>query len=118
MLSDTGKFTKALFTLISILVLVVIVSNFYTFYFQKNYDFVVETSCEAGELCFIRDCGDGECPPNELEQYKLFMLNAADFGSCSVNSCEFACESGRIRCEEILCDESAGDTCVLIPPTE
>lgn len=52
---------------------VVIATSFYFFYFKKDYDFIVETSCDnTKEDCFYRDCSiDGECPPNNLSYSNL-----------------------------------------------
>lgn len=116
MSNSTDGVTKALFILVSALVLVAVVNNFYIFYYQKNYNFIVEVSCDTTEQsCFIRDCNDGECPPNELEQYRMFSLNAKDFSLCETDSCLRACLSGQITCSEILCGESEEDTCSTVP---
>ncbi|MFZ2484387.1 MAG: hypothetical protein WAX80_02665 [Minisyncoccia bacterium] len=117
MKDSTDKVTKVLFILISALIIAAIVNNLYTFYFQKDYDFTVEASCDPVEqACFIRDCSDGECPPNELERYRVFALNANDFQKCSDDSCIVECSLGQIDCEEILCDESGGDVCTTASP--
>ena len=117
-MTNTGKVTKALFGLTSILFLAVILGSFYTFYIQKDYNFVVETPCSEGEFCFIRYCSDGECPPNELERYRVFSLKASEFEKCSNDSCELSCRSGLMQCQEVLCDEESGDTCTAVFATE
>lgn len=108
--------TKTLFILVSALVLATLVANFYTFYFQKNYDFIVEAPCDpTTQTCFVRDCSESsECPPNGLEQYRMFTVNAADFEKCSDDSCLYECVAGVIQCEEIFCDESGGDICIAV----
>jgi hypothetical protein len=113
----SSKVTKLLFILIASMVLATIVSNFYTFYFEQNYDFIVEVPCNSvEEVCYVRHCGEGsECPPNGLEQYRMLNLNAADFNTCKTNSCDLACASNVISCIEILCGDSADDTCTIIP---
>lgn len=113
MSNSSGKMTKALFILVSAMVLATIVNNFYIFYFQKNYDFIVEASCDPTEqACFVRSCGeDSECPPNELEQYRMFVLKASDFEKCSDDSCLNECVMGAIQCEEVLCGDSEEDIC-------
>lgn len=112
--------TKTFFILICALVLATLVANFFTFFFQKNYDFIVEAQCTpTAQTCFARDCSEGsECPPNGLEKYRMFSLNAADFNECLDNSCLYECTSGVIQCEELLCDESNGDICISIPIEE
>lgn len=103
---------KWLFIVISAMVLAAIANNFYTFYIQKNYSFTVEASCDpSAQSCYLRDCSTGECPPNELETYRVFDLKAADFARCSDDSCLTECTSGAIKCQEIPCGESADDSC-------
>lgn len=116
MSKSTDKVTKILFILISALFLAAIINDFYTFYFQKNYDFTVEASCDpAQQSCFIRNCSaNSECPPNGLEVYRVFTLKASDFNKCSDDSCLVECTSGSIRCTEISCGESAEDTCTAV----
>ncbi|OHA89530.1 MAG: hypothetical protein A3C70_02675 [Candidatus Zambryskibacteria bacterium RIFCSPHIGHO2_02_FULL_43_14] len=115
MSNSTDKVTKILFILVSALVLAAIANNFYTFYFQKNYTFTVEASCDqTQQSCFIRDCSDGECPPNELEVYRVFTLKAGDFKKCSDDSCLNECTNGLIKCTEIFCGESKDDVCTVV----
>ena len=119
MSNSTDKVTKILFIFVSALVLAAIANNFYTFYFQKDYKFIVETPCNSTEqTCFIRDCSDGECPPNELERYRTLSINAADFAQCANDSCLNECTNGSIQCKEIFCDESVGDACTVLSATE
>ena len=118
---DTGKVTEILFILVAAMVVAVLALNLYTFYVQKNYEFSVELPCGADDVCFIRDCSDGECPPNELERYRLFALRASVFDSCQADSCQNLCEvEGSSQCSEVLCDAAAGDACTggLPPATE
>lgn len=107
-----GKTTKTLFVLCTAFVLSVVIFNFYKLYLQKDYEFLVETSCELGETCFVRDCsGEDECPPTELESYRLYAIKASEFSVCSDGDCTDECLSGSLECREIRCDASAGDSC-------
>ncbi len=98
--------------------LVVIVASFYSFYFQKNYDFIVEVSCDPlKETCFQRDCSNpDDCPPNGLFDFKRYSLNAGDFKMCENEDCANACETGAIKCEPIVCmeDEEMGESCSVL----
>lgn len=106
---------KIFLSVISLSVATVILVTGYTFLIQKDYNFIVEAACEpSSEICFHRDCSSGECPPNELAYYKTFLISAGDFRKCSDNSCAQECASTAIRCEEIVCDESAGEECSVI----
>ena len=116
--------TIFLIAIVSMVVLA-IGSTFWLFYLQKNYTVIVEASCDpASETCFYRLCtsseNTGDCPPNELENYKVFSLQAYDFENCADNSCKQECESGTFECVETVCGETEGDECSMpdIPSSE
>lgn len=90
-----------------------IVASFWRYYYTKNYDYLVEASCDPMmETCFVRDCENpDDCPPNQLSVYKQFTVKAYDFPKCSDNSCKTQCESETIQCVLIVCDVEAGDEC-------
>jgi hypothetical protein len=106
--------------LIGLSCLAVIASSFYSLYFKKNYEFVVETSCNPEvDICFERDCTNpDDCPPNQLEDFKRYNLNAADFAKCENEDCTVACETGLIKCDQITCtpDELLGESCTTVEP--
>jgi hypothetical protein len=101
--------------LISLSCLAVIASAFYFFYFKKDYEFVVEVSCDiTQETCFQRDCTNpDDCPPNGLSDFKRYTLNAGDFQKCENGDCKIACEAGTIKCEPVECSEDldVGESC-------
>ncbi len=115
MSEQEGKTNDWFLILISLSCLAVIASAFYFFYYQKNYDFIVEVACDsATETCFQRDCSNpDDCPPNGLSDFKRYSLSAGDFKMCESEDCTNACESGTIKCEQIECteDEIMGETC-------
>src|SRR3989338_7584756 len=94
---------------------VAIITSFYFFYFQKDYDFIVEVACDpTEETCLQRDCSNpDDCPPNGLSDFKRYGLNAGDFAKCENEDCENACETGAIKCELLECeeDEIMGEAC-------
>jgi len=102
-------------TLNVVLFLTVIINSFYFFYIKKDFDFIVETTCDPIiEQCFLRDCTNpDDCPPNGLQEFKRYTLNANDFKYCVDEDCKLACESNQIKCEVISCteDEEYGETC-------
>lgn len=104
---------KVALTLLSLMVLVAILATGWLFFIKRDYDFVVEASCNPEmETCFYRDCSvEGDCPPNELEHYKVYVVNAADFRYCSDNSCAAECSSDSITCEQVVCGEAEEDEC-------
>jgi hypothetical protein len=91
-----------------------IVMSIYIYLVKKDYDVTIELPCDpAVATCFARDCSVEECPPNELENYKQYTLKGYDFVSCEADTCEAACTSGAVACEEIKCDTEAGDSCSM-----
>ncbi len=113
---------KRLFTpliLINILLFVIVLANsFYFFYIKKDFDFMVETSCDTSkEECFLRDCSDPDsCPPNGLTEFKRYTLNANSFKYCENEDCKIACEGNQINCENIPCEENPemGESCSIL----
>lgn len=101
--------------LISFSCLVAIGCSFYFLYYKKDYDFVVEVSCDPyQEMCFQRDCSNpDDCPVNGLSDFKRYTLNAADFIKCENEDCEKACETNLINCEQQECEvnEEFGESC-------
>lgn len=114
---ETVKKSRAhtvLVVLFFLLFIVAIGSTFYRYLYTKDYDYLVEASCDPViEQCFVRDCENDpdSCPPNGLSLYKQYYVKAYDFPQCSDNSCQIQCESGAIQCEIIACDVEAGDEC-------
>lgn len=103
--------------LLTIFVLSSLVFTFLTAYtkyiFAKDYSFYIEAPCDPSTMsCFVRDCDD-YCPPNGLDTYRAYMIPASIFPACTNNSCENVCldETTTHQCEEIQCDEEAGDSC-------
>ncbi len=113
------KSTKVLLWILSLSVVAVIASTGYKFLVLKDYNFIVEAPCDpAGEVCFTRDCSTGDCPPNELENYRIFSVPAGDFPKCADNSCLDECVSGLIPCEETVCGDDPADECAEMIETE
>ncbi len=84
------------------------------YYNQKNFEFVLEAPCDIdSEICYIRSCmNEGDyCPPNNLQAYRVLVINARDFDQCTNNSCLDECTSGQISCKEIICEESENVSC-------
>jgi hypothetical protein len=108
------KSSKILLFIISITVIAVVIATAYKFVIKKDYLISIETQCNTEtETCFYRDCSNSDdCPPNQLEYYKVVTLSAADIDGCLEDSCVSACASGSISCEELSCGESDEDECV------
>jgi hypothetical protein len=103
---------KWLFTVIAAITIAAIANNFYIFYIKKDYNFTVEASCNSEiNTCYVRDCSTGDCPPNNLQEYRVFSLKAVDFDKCTDDSCLQQCTTSEIQCTEIKCGESLEDTC-------
>ena len=105
-INSTKLFTAFIFTLI----VVVSLSSYVRYIFAKEYEFHIEMPCNSKtEFCNIRDCDD-YCPPNGLDEYKVYKIPALLFRSCSDNSCSNICV-GTNKCQLIKCDAESGDTC-------
>lgn len=103
---------RAFFMTITLFIAVAMLSTAYIFLVRKDYDFIIEAPCDPAEgICFSRDCSTGECPPNGLENYRVFSVSARDFTSCADESCLQECTNGTIACDETLCGESEEDEC-------
>lgn len=117
MLEEVEKKNDWFLWLIGISCFVAIILSFYFFYFKKDYDFIVEVTCDsAKEQCFQRDCSKpGNCPPNGLSDFKRYSLNAGDFKMCENEDCASVCETGSIKCAPIACveDLEVGESCTV-----
>lgn len=98
----------------------VIFSSAYKYFILKDYIFEVEASCNPGtENCFHRDCGPtDECPPNGLEDYRVFEIKASDYKICTDQSCKNECSTGKIVCNEIICGAGDSDQCSNVSGNE
>lgn len=115
-------------TLLDILlagVLIAIAASFYSFYYQKNYDFFIETQCDPStETCFYRDCENNldVCPPNNLSYYNQYTIKARDFRFCPDEDCSNTCKTGVINCIKTECTEEdiSNGTCLapVVAPVE
>ncbi len=83
-------------------------ASFYKYYYTKNYDYLVEASCDPStEKCFHRDCSNADdCPPNGLSYFKEFYVKAYDFPKCTDDSCKTECTEREISCVPISCEYS------------
>lgn len=106
------NFDKIILFLLFLSIFVVIAGDAYKFLIRKDYNFSVETECNPDtENCFYRDCTNpDDCPPNGLENYRLFNISATDFKKCTTESCN-ECKTGELMCQEIVCGEDEEDEC-------
>lgn len=90
-------------------IFIVIIVSFYSFYFNKNYDFLIETKCDPmTDVCFFRDCISTPeiCPANNLSYYNQYMIKAKDFKYCINEDCTQVCSDGSVECVKKICTES------------
>lgn len=105
---------KALIGLFVFSFVAVIASNWYYFYRSGNFNYLIESPCDpTAANCFYRDCENepDSCPPNGLSYYQSFYVSAADFATCTDNSCANECTTKAISCTPILCGDSEEDVC-------
>lgn len=90
--------------LISILTTILVVAiSVNKFYISKNYDFIVEVSCnpDIDSGCNTRDCSvEDSCPPNNFESYKQYSVPATEFPRCENEDCAELCRTTNI-CQEV-----------------
>lgn len=93
-------------------VAVAVIASGYKYFVAEDYSFFVEAPCDpVTHTCYIRDCEEEECPPNEFSLYRVFVVPARVFPFCSDNTCMNICDLRDEPCEEILCSPDAGATC-------
>jgi hypothetical protein len=104
-------------TIIGALVVIALAATAWFFLIQKNYNFVIETSCDpTTEKCFHRDClADNSCPVDGLEDYGVYRISAKDFATCAGDSCELECKTGAASCVKEECGQSGEDSCSVDP---
>lgn len=114
-MEENNKINPDLVVTLFLLCLIAILISFNNFYINKNFDFIVETSCNPEvETCYFRNCQaeDAECPPNNLSYYKVYSLNAKDFKKCENEDCAVFCSINSDLCEETVCSEEDGEECI------
>ena len=96
----------------------VIFSSFYNLFIKRDYDFLVETTCDnTREICFYRDCEQGECPPNQLSFYKQYHMRAYDFAKCENEDCTSFCATSG-KCEEVRCTDTDIENGICVFPSD
>jgi hypothetical protein len=117
---ENDKKHNAFLNILGLSCIAIIIVSFYFFYFKKDYDFIVETSCDhESETCFFQDCSiEGNCPPNNLTYYNEYTISAKDFSACTNEDCTQACKEGNIECVKTECTDSDLEegTCVASEP--
>lgn len=92
---------------------VAILASLLMYFFAREYDFLVEASCTvATHECYVRDCSEGDCPPNEFSSYRVFLIPAGDFDSCTDNTCMNICGNEAGPCTEIMCSAQEEVECL------
>lgn len=106
-----SKRIKILMLVTLLSVALVFLTAFTKYIYAKDYIFLVESTCDPElHTCFVRDCED-YCPPNALESYRVFSIQAKDFHLCTDNSCSNICtdSSTSAMCEELTCEPENDD---------
>lgn len=101
---------------VSVAIVAVIGATGWKFVIARDYDVVVEAACDPTEqTCHYRECSEvsnvGDCPPNELEYYHVYVVKAHEFDTCADASCAAECEAGSITCTPIACGDYEDDEC-------
>lgn len=86
--------------------------SIYRYDIAKNYSLFVEAPCDPlTNECYVRDCDNDGCPPNDLAVYRTFTLPAQEFAHCTDNSCLSICPSEAHSCTEIMCSDQDDVSC-------
>lgn len=113
----TKKDVNYFLVFVFISLFLVVFSAFFNLFIKKDYDFLVETTCDnAREICFYRDCETEECPPNKLSFYKEYHMRAYDFAKCENEDCTLFCATSG-KCEEVLCTDSDIENGICVFPS-
>ncbi|MEK7480004.1 MAG: hypothetical protein AAB665_01800 [Patescibacteria group bacterium] len=100
------------FILLASAVIAILIS-LYTYLYARAYDFLVEAPCSVVTAeCYVRDCSEGDCPPNNLSSYRVFSVPASAFDACTDNSCINICSAAGGPCTEIACSEQEDVECL------
>lgn len=91
-------------------VVIALAFSFDRYVLREEYSFLVEAPCQSSSDCYTRDCDEEECPPNELETYRLFAVPARAFDTCEDNSCANVCPG--TDCEELKCSDQEEIACM------
>jgi hypothetical protein len=97
---------------------VVLVASFVRYYYLKEFPIYIEVQCDpATEICFHQDCSEGDCPPNNLEDYRLFSIPGYMHSSCyDIDRCASVCKGQNGICTETICgSDPENDTCSEAP---
>jgi hypothetical protein len=117
------KYSKAAVVFMSLLTISVLCSvgiSVHRYWYTENYYYLVEAPCTLADStqCFTRTCAEGDCPPNELEEYQIYRLKADLFPQCSDNSCANVCADVENTCMVVPCDPISGEECVTSIPVD
>ena len=114
MVSENKK--KYIFGILIVVILTAIVYSFYSIYFKKDLDFIVEFPCDTSkEICTIRNCSNEyDCPPNGLSSFTRYIIKGKDFAVCDKSGdCISFCERDESSCVKLDCEENEeyGESC-------
>lgn len=94
------------YSIMAVLVVMLIVgiaSNYYHFYYLKDYNYVVRVACSADEIdCTFDECvdSDEQCEDKTKTGYKEKLIKAKDFNKCG-NDCSVPCENSLLECSDL-----------------
>ena len=102
-----------LYEILLVAVGLAVAASLYTYLYAERYDFVIEAPCDSTlQQCYTRDCSTGDCPPNELSEYRVLQVSAKTFDTCTDNGCSNICTAQNPACIETFCSLEDGEECV------
>lgn len=90
-----------LFTLIALLFVLAISSNFYNFLLAKNYNYEIKINCDpTNTTCDSDSCTEEGVCGEEIEYYKYYYIEANQYKICQNSNCEGVCAEPATICKE------------------
>lgn len=83
---------------------IAVIGSLFRFVYLKNFTVIIEHPCNSElDSCFVRDCSQGDCLPNELPEYKKVSIDAYSYDMCySLDGCIDFCNSSK-SCTVTFC---------------
>lgn len=104
-----NKKTKIILIITSILILIVLLINYYKIFIIHNYKISFEVPCDPNiENCFVLECDQDaidDCTNVPNEYYKLIERKVSGVNVCKENDFDcLACKEEDSECNTVLCD--------------
>jgi hypothetical protein len=77
------RFNYPFIILLIFLFLCAVLSNYYHYYYLKDYSYAIELKCDSNaEKCLTKDCDAEDCHQGEVVFYKQYFIKSNDYHKC------------------------------------